>query len=487
MKEALDNEFLQACKLVGRGRTKEALVILHRLDSQDKADSAVYCTMAVCYIANKAYKQALVVLNKVLGISATNSQANFLIGVCYANLRSPLLASQHFEIAHRLGYNRGVDLIKQWAEVLMVLGKFDKANVILMEAYTKKPDPLIIWLLVCSKRFKQDNLGLLKEIQTRLRDPLLEKMDVLRLHFARAKLLDDLKQYDDAFKSYKSANDLIHADCLNDLQSSMAWEKKVKETLTPQVIARCKEGGNDQARPVFVVGMPHSGMTLCERVIASHSEVLGLGQNDLIRRQFKKIPHVDHLNAQRTKHMADMYLQYTEQRNKKGALRTVEFDFSHYYYIGLMRAMFPNSVIIHCRRHPLDVCLGIYFQFHRFFRSYNTDLEQLVQFYKSYDRMIQYYVGQCSESVYTHRYEEFVGDPQHSGKALLAHCQLKWESSCLNFYNNDAKIYTASAWDVRQPIFDDHVKRYKHYNDHIAVLREGLRHEIAAYEEVSYA
>ncbi len=155
-------------------------------------------------------------------------------------------------------------------------------------------------------------------------------------------------------------------------------------------------------------------------------------------------------------------------------LRVTDKMPGNFYRIGLISILFPRARIIHCRRDPLDACLSMYFQAFNTGNAYSYDLTDLGVFYCQYQRLMTHWRGVLPGRLIEVDYEDLVSDQEGASRRLVAQCGLAWDDACLNFYNHQRSVLTASGWQVRQPIYTTSVKRWKHYEKYLGALKEAL-------------
>ena len=243
--------------------------------------------------------------------------------------------------------------------------------------------------------------------------------------------------------------------------------------------ARTAGGGSDSRRPVFVFGLPRSGTTLIEQVLASHSRIHGAGELRLVRRSFESIPAtlersewpihcLPHLDAAAVRRLAEQHLQWLDGYDGK-AERIVDKMPDNYMYLGLMAAMFPNAVLIHCCRDLRDVAVSCWMTN---FRSipWANDPDHLATRFAQYRRVMDHWRAVLPIAIHEVDYAETVNDVEGVARRLIAACGLEWEPRCLEFHRLRRPVRTASVTQVRQPIYTQSVARWKNYEQSLADL-----------------
>ena len=302
------------------------------------------------------------------------------------------------------------------------------------------------------------------------------------LHFSAGKLLDRLERYDEAFDRYRAGNDL--ATTLYNAVGNAQYVNDLIDTFTPALFMRLPRSSLDSSRLVFIVGMPRSGTSLTEQILASHPQVFGGGELLTITNIIQQFQHVlgcaKHFPAciekLQQEHVDKMATQYIDHITRiSGPAEFVTDKFPHNFYaLGLIQLLFPNAKIIHCRRDPLDTGLSIYFQDFLDEHDYAKDLFNIGIHYHQYQRLMQHWRQVLSLPMLEIDYEEMVSNQEGVTSRLLAFCGLEWDDACLRFHELDRQASTASYEQVRQPIYTKSVGRWKHYEQYLGPLREGL-------------
>ncbi len=330
-------------------------------------------------------------------------------------------------------------------------------------------------LLRVSHRFNYSDQALAITERILRRDNLLGS-DIQTLCFAAGKLLDKLGRYDEAFGYYQKANNSVQIPY--DHEDNRACFDHLISTFTRETIAGFPRATNEDHRPVLIVGMPRSGTTLTEQILASHSSVHGAGE----LRDIKLLAAGDgsaadpgylnmlqRLTPAYLDHLANKYLDKLDTL-APGALRVTDKRPHNFLHLALIHLLFPKATLIHCRRNPIDTCLSIYFQNFSWTHSYASDLESLGRYYLEYERLMEHWAQALDKPILTVQYEETVADQEGMTRKLLAHCGLEWDDACLEFHEVKRDIKTASYDQVRQQMYNTSVERWRNYEKHIVPL-----------------
>ena len=308
------------------------------------------------------------------------------------------------------------------------------------------------------------------------------------LHFGLGKLHDKLEHYDNAFEHYRRGN------ATNDVPfDGPGYREKfdaIIDSYSKEALARLPKAGHGDSRPVFIVGMPRSGTSLTEQILASHPEVCGAGElndiNDLAAglcttlKSGKGYPEcVSDLTQLAADQFASRYLDHLDSFSTS-AVRITDKMPHNFVNLGLIALLFPEARIIHCQRDPRDTCLSIYFQSFGWLHSYATDLSHLGYYYRLYEKLMRHWESVIDLPVMSVRYEDMVTDQERVSRELVNFLGLDWDDNCLQFHKAKRTVATASYDQVRQPMYTQSMARWKHYEKHIGPLVEALGDILAA-------
>jgi Tfp pilus assembly protein PilF len=302
----------------------------------------------------------------------------------------------------------------------------------------------------------------------------LSRKDQIFQHYALGKCIDDRADYQKAFLHYSEGARLKRA--ILDYDPDRADERfaTVAQDFGREAMARLKGAGHPSELPVFVLGMPRSGTTLIEQIIASHPDVQAGGELvDFLR--IVERGESEHLPLhQKIAEWGKEYIR-TLQARAPHANRITDKMPANFFAIGLIHAMLPNARILHVRRNPLDTCLSCYTQLFNRAHEYSYDLAELGRYYAGYAGLMGHWRKVLPEGSFLEvDYEEVVSDPEGQARRMIEYCGLEWSDACLDFYRNARPVQTASVMQVRQPVYRSSVGRWKHYEPCLAPLIDAL-------------
>ncbi len=297
--------------------------------------------------------------------------------------------------------------------------------------------------------------------------------DRIRLRFALGKAWLDVGNAGRAFEHLHDANRLKRSTLTYDTALTGRWMRDIARTFTPDLMAKLAGAGDPTQTPVFIVGMPRSGTTLLEQILASHPDVHGAGELTLLRdlvAGFEANAAVDpdaypQLLAQlQPRDLAPLGRKYAERlcALAPGRKRVVDKEPLNFLYCGLIHLILPNARIVHCRRNALDTCLSCYTKPFVGELGFAYDLRELGLYYRYYESLMAHWRTLLPPERFMEvDYEALVEDLEGQGRRLVDFCGLEWNEACLTFHQTRRHVLTASAVQVREPLYRSSVGRWK--------------------------
>lgn len=355
-------------------------------------------------------------------------------------------------------------------------GRFQDCERLYREALESDPKKPYAWAGLAAVRRMTSADGEWLQGVKRLVTAGLPPVDEAALRFAMGKYFDDVGDFAAAFGHYKRANELQK-------RVARPYDRKerssfVDDTLRiygADVTRRRAEGASPSTKPVFVVGMMRSGTSLVEQIVASHPRAAGAGELDFWKDAAQK--HRDRLqsgipDAPLAKKLADSYLAALNGYSRE-ALRVVDKSTFNSDHLGLIHSVFPHARIIYVRRDPVDTCLSCYFQQFANAASFTFDLADLAHYYREHHRLMQHWRAVLPEGTLLEvPYAELVADQESWSRRIIDSIGLEWDPRCLEYYQTQRPVLTASNWQVRQRIYSSSVGRWRKYQKFIRPLLE---------------
>lgn len=307
----------------------------------------------------------------------------------------------------------------------------------------------------------------------------------ISLRYALGKYFDDLRQYDEAFANYQRANELTKRyGSAYDRERLAQRVDGIINTVDAPFIARLGARGADTELPVLIVGMPRSGTSLGEQILASHPAVFGAGEVafwDGAWNNWLQATREGSADAARQQRMSAAYLERLKAP-RAGVLRVVDKMPANFLYAGMIHALFPKARIIHMQRHPLDTCLSIYFQNFFGMGPYANDLGNLAHYYGQYLRVMAHWRSLLPPTALLEvPYEALIADQEGWSRKMLEFIGLPWDPRVLDFHQTERAVITASKWQVRQKIHSGSAGRWRHYEQYLQPLTAALGDAVQGY------
>jgi tetratricopeptide (TPR) repeat protein len=297
----------------------------------------------------------------------------------------------------------------------------------------------------------------------------------VELHFALAKAYDDLKRTDAAFSHLEKGNALRRRLVLYDENVVADFFAALKVAFPAERLQRADDG-EASAVPIFIVGMPRSGTTLVEQILASDPSVVGAGElthlQDLIVEGFAGQNYP--LNIENTRRLGEEYVRRLGKL-PPGIKHVVDKFPGNFQHIGLIRLALPNAKIVHVRRDPMDTCFSCYSKLFLNGLNHTYDLGELGRYYRMYDALMAHWRSALPEGTMLDvQYETLVGDFENQVRRVVEFCGLAWSERFLSFHENGRAVRTHSQAQVRQPLFTTSIGRWRTYEKHLKPLRDAL-------------
>jgi len=360
------------------------------------------------------------------------------------------------------------------ANVFISIGNFEEAKKYLNEGIKQNPkfSPAHRLLSRMKKYSKDDpHLNKLKELYEKTNEN--DEFNKMNLAFALGKANEDIEDYEKSFQYYKYAN-LIHRSKINfSIDKEKGYFDDIKKIYKNNIFNKYRDFSSKNSSAIFIVGMPRSGTTLAEQILASHSTVFGADEVVFIPKLINKHFGLNNLNLflqgaidydiSLLKKMGDEYISLMKNISKNSQ-RTTDKMPANFINIGLIKLILPNSKIIHCYRNPKDNIFSIfknYFPGNKI--TFASDLNETVEYYNLYFDLMNFWKNLLPGFIFDLKYENLINNTEHEIKNLLEFCNLKWEDSCLKFYETKRPIKTASDTQVRNKIYNSSINLWRKY------------------------
>lgn len=328
-------------------------------------------------------------------------------------------------------------------------------------------------------------------MRSQLARPDLAEDDRLHFHFALGKAYEDRQRDDDAFDHYLEGNAIRRRQLGYDAEDTSRRVARVIAVCTPELFARHAGSGAPAPDPIFIVGLPRSGSTLVEQILASHSEVEGTMElpdlpamaKRLGERQSRSDPSrypdiLAKLAPAELRALGEEYLGRTRIQRRDGKPFFIDKLPNNFLHAGLIHLILPKARIIDVRRHPMAACFSGFKQHFARGQAFSYDLADIGRYYRDYATLMAHLDHVLPGRVHRVIYEDLVADADGEIRRLLDHCGLAFEESCLRFHENGRSVRTASAEQVRSPIYTSGLDHWRRFESRLAPLKEALGPEI---------
>ncbi|MGB6921358.1 MAG: sulfotransferase, partial [Methylovirgula sp.] len=378
------------------------------------------------------------------------------------------------------------DVYNNTGYVLQELGRLDEARAAFLKAIDINPMSAGAYFnLAGSKKFAPGDPHLAAMQQLAAKPEGLSETDHIQLDFALGKAYADLEDHRRSFEHLLAANARKRATISYDEKAVLALFDRIETTFTGELIAAKSCAGDPSERPIFVLGMPRSGTTLVEQILASHPMVHGAGELETFTEVVltvrgpdgRTIPYPEFAPALDRPALTGIGARYLSAVNEcapKGERVTDKMP-SNYYFAGLIHLALPNARIIHTVRNPVDTCISCFSKLFSGAHNHTYDLGELGRYYKRYERLMAHWRRVLPDArILDVRYEDVVLNLEAEARRIISYCGLPWNDRCLAFHETDRPVRTASATQVRQPIYKRAVGRWHDYEEFLGPLLTAL-------------
>lgn len=488
-KAALIQQALDAAtELVKYEKLDEASAIYRGILEHAPHNTTAMFNLGIIAHRRSQYDDAEKLFNQILAMKPDDAEAISALGVIkldQGDIEGALALSEK-----AVSKNPTAEAYARKGGLLRELGKMDDAIVEIQKAISLNPEYIGAYYdLSISKKFTSDDPDLLKMAKLAKKADKYPLERQTQLHFALGKAYVDAQELEKAFDHYNSGNKLKRETLNYTADFMQAYLQEIADLFTPEFMETHKDIGHSSDKPIFIIGMPRSGTTLVEQIIASHPDVHGAGELHAFRNAVPVVPNpalpelftqteaschkglLDLLSKDVAHEIAEEYLADINKLspNQKHVTDKMPFNF---LWAGLIRLVFPNAKIVHCTRNPMDTGLSIYRQLFTQLTPWAYDLKEIGQVYNGYKHLTDHWHNLFPNHIYNANYESIVSNQEEETRKLLAFCELEWHDDCLEFYKAKRQVKTASVYQVRQPIYKDSVKGWRRFETQLQPLAD---------------
>ncbi|MBT3990030.1 MAG: tetratricopeptide repeat protein [Rhodospirillaceae bacterium] len=449
-----------------------------------------YHYLGVAYLEQENLDDAVPVLRKAAALRPMYLEAQMSLANALEQSGESEEALEIFKgILERAPQN--VAIHNNVGNILKNLGRMDEAIKHYEKALEIDPDhaPAHYNLSRTQKTDGEENEA--ERMEEMLKEKGLDDNRKINLHFALGKIYDDLGEFDKAFKHFENGNDLDKRGEEFNAEGHNMVINRLMAQFNKNFFNKRFGIGSESQMPVFIVGVPRSGTTLVEQTLSSHPLVHGAGELSEIGTAVQQMQNtvgegapypecVTELDAISAIKIAEDYLRFI-RKDAGSAIRVTDKMPGNFLHLGIIALLFPKATIINCRRQPEDVALSCYFQHFTAIMPFSRKLDDLGAYISDYDRIMKHWHEVLPIKILDVQYEEMTADHESMSKKIVEHAGLEWDEACLEFHKQDRPVKTASSWQVRQPIYQSSVARWKNYDKNIKPLKKALG-DLAAKE-----
>jgi predicted Zn-dependent protease len=526
-----DPELLDAAVAMNDNRFDAAKALLEARLQRTPDDAPAWRLLGELHWRQGELTEALVLVERAVEIAPGFDLAReFLIRLLLQTNRLPEALAHAETLGASPVKSPGYDLIT--ASVLVRLGDQERARDIYRRLLARQPDQPLVWQnlghvlktlgdqaeAVRAYReavTRQPTLGEawwslanLKTVKLGVADITIMQQalapggatadeDVFHLHFSLGKAFEDAGDHAAAFRHYDQGNRLRRTMIRHDADAFSAEVATAARLFTSDFIAARGPGGCPAPDPIFIVGLPRSGSTLVEQILASHSAIEGtmelpemmmiasrlqarVDEGDFadFRAMIEALTPADRMR------LGEEYLDRTRVHRKTDRPHFIDKMPNNWQHVGLIKLILPNARIIDARRHPMSCCFSGWKQHFARGQTFSYDLVEIARYYRDYIGLMAAYDAAAPGAVHRVIYESMVADTEGEVRRLLDHLGLPFEPACLQFYNNDRAVRTASSEQVRKPIFTDGINQWTQFEAWLGPLAETLGSVATCYPDV---
>ncbi len=436
--------------------------------------------------------EAIECFGKAVETDPRSSHAHFLLAAALAPAARTAAAAA--------AYRRAIELKPEHAgawlglgHTLKTLGRQPEAIEAYRECIRLKPANGESWWSLANLKTYPLGDEDIRAMEAALETPDLNEQSEVNFLFALAKAWEDREDYGRAWHYYDKGNRRQRMRENYDPVQTEVNNDAIVEVFTEEFLAVNEGIGCDDPAPIFIVGLPRSGSTLIEQILASHSQVEGTAELPYLGRVATSLNRnradgvnypqaVRELKGPNFEALGRRYLEHASLHRVEGLHRFIDKMPNNFPNVGFAHLILPGAKIIDARRHPMDSCLSCYRQLFARGQTFTYDLTEIGEYFLQYQRMMDHWHAVLPGRVLTVQYEELVSDFDNQVRRLLDYCELPWEEACLNFHETDRPVRTASSEQVRQPIYQGAVGFWRRYEQHLDELAEVLEPVLGRYE-----
>jgi len=445
-------------------------------------------------------QDAIVSFERAIELEPASVQANFLL----ASVLAPAARTHDAIEAYRNVLRIRPRHAGAWlglGHTLKTVGRQNEAIEAYRECIRQKPaNGETYWSLANLKTYQLTDEDIAAMESQVARHDLDEDFDIqsrVNFLFALAKAYEDRGDFNRAWQLYDEGNHTQRMEENYDPVQGEVMNDEIIRVFDSEFLQQHSGIGHPSSEPIFIIGLPRSGSTLLEQILASHSMVegtaelpyIGLVATSLNRNRADGVNYpraVRELTGEHFTKLGQDYLDLAQIHRAEGKPRFIDKMPNNFPSVGFINLILPNARIIDARRYPMDSCLSCYRQLFARGQSFVYDLTEIGEYFLEYQRMMDYWHGVLPGRCLTVQYEDMVTDFDNQVRRLLEYCELPWEENCARFYETDRPVRTASSEQVRQPVYTRSIHFWRNYAEHLQELRDVLEPALPRYAQYEH-
>jgi tetratricopeptide (TPR) repeat protein len=462
------------------GRPEEAIAHHEQALALMPGYAMAHSNLGVVLRALGRLEEAITQFGHAIAIDPNFAMAHYNLGIAVDDSGRPDAAAEHYgralsidpdyaEAHHNLGnvldqLGQRTDAVAHYEQAIRINPRYAEAHRNLARMNPAKADPLPIEQLLAS--------------------PSLAEEDAIHCHFALGSIYDRAGEFDRAFENYSKGNILGRKAVSYDGSKWTRYIDGLIDAYSTEFFSEMLPADSDSEVPVFIIGMPRSGTTLMEQIVASHNEVYGAGELPSFGRFEEELANrlggwgsfakgLRQIDPGTILEFSQRYLDELRDLAPEASRVTDKMP-GNFVQLGLIKLLFPNCRIIHCRRNAMDTCLSNYFNYFAAGNQYSFDLEELGRHYLDYKKIMAHWDAIFGPEILEVHYEELVADQETVTRRVIDYLGLDWDDSCLKHYENRRAVHNLSSRQVRRPVYASSVGRWKNYEKHLQPLTNVL-------------
>ena len=481
--------FLAAAWFESRKKMDDAEALLRRVVEIAPDYVAGWITLGLVQVERAKVLDAIESYGQATRLSPRNPAAWGGLGNAYAVANYQDKAAEVYATAVSLNPT-APNLQMGYAHVLKTLGDQEGSLKAYRAAIAAKPDfGEVYWSMANLKIFNFEDAEV-AAMEYQLENEELSDSSEIHFRFSLAKAFEDQNNYDRAWHYYHSGNQKQRMQVSYDSTDFQTRQNEIIEVFSREFIQEHEGNGYEAADSILIVGLPRSGSTLVEQILASHSQVEGTSELPNLGRIAHSIGRYRTDNKQFPESARDLrnrdwraygkqYMDETRRQRVEGTPSFTDKMPNNFSLVGFLHLVLPNAKVINTRRHPLDSCLGAYKQLFGKGQNFTYDMYDLADYYNQYHKIVSHWHEVLPGKVLDVHYEDTVTDLETQVRRILEHCGLPFEEQCVRFWESKRAVRTASSEQVRQPIYTGALGKWRSYDEHLGLWKEQLEGVIA--------